>query len=239
MRAYATPLLLEEGILVLDKPRGPSSFALVHRLRQLTHIRKIGHTGTLDPFATGVMVMLVGKSCTRLSDQLIADDKTYLASIHLGVSTDTYDGEGTILSTSEQRPSLEDVMRVLQGFQGEILQVPPMFSAKKVQGKKLYHLARQGIEIPRNPVPVRVALSLIEYAYPYLHLEVTCSKGTYIRSLAHDIGEQLGCGAHLSNLRRTRSGSFVLEQALPLEGLCLDSIRSHLIAPLQVQQGTL
>ncbi len=232
MRRYTTPLLSKEGILVLDKPRGPSSFALVHRLRQLTHIRKIGHTGTLDPFATGVMVMLIGKSCTRLSDQLISDDKTYSACVHLGVTTDTYDGEGTVVASCERCPSLEEITCVLQQFQGEIFQIPPMFSAKKVQGKKLYHLARQGIQIPRDPVQIQVAISLIQYEYPYLHLEVTCSKGTYIRSLAHDIGEQLGCGAHLSQLRRTRSGQFTLGQALPLDGLCLEAIGSHLIAPL-------
>ncbi len=208
-----------DGILPLNKPAGRSSFSLVSLLRKITNIRTIGHAGTLDPFATGVMVLLIGKKYTRMSNQFLHQDKKYRACLHLGVSTETYDPEGKITNTSPLVPSLDAINNALLQFQGTILQVPPMFSAKKVQGKKLYELARKGISIEREPVQVTLHIELISYAYPHLEIDVHCSKGTYIRSLAHDIGEVLGCGAHLAALQRTQSGQFTLEDCCEIHQL--------------------
>ncbi len=200
------------GILPVNKPSGKTSFAMVAILRKVTRIQKIGHAGTLDPFATGVMVMLIGKNFTRLSSQFLNEDKEYRATLQLGVTTDTYDCDGVTIATSPTIPTLEQIENVLLGFQGTILQTPPMFSAKKVGGKKLYELARKGITIEREAVPVTIHTELIRYAYPQLEIHVKCTKGTYIRTLAHEIGIELQCGAHLSGLMRTRSGSYQLEQ---------------------------
>lgn len=205
---------LPEGILLVNKPKGKTSFSLVAALRRKLGVKKIGHTGTLDPFATGLVVLLVGKNYTRLSNQFLEKDKEYIARLHLGITTDTYDTEGKVTKTSEHIPSHEDIVKVIQHFQGKILQTPPMFSAKKIQGKKLYELARKGISIERKPVEVDVATTIIHYEYPFLDLHVKSSKGTYIRSLAYDIGELLGCGAHLAELQRTRSGEFTLSNSI-------------------------
>ena len=200
-----------EGILPICKPASRTSFHLVALLRKLTQIRTIGHAGTLDPFASGVMVLLIGKKFTRMSSQFLNQDKAYLATLHLGITTDTYDIEGQITNQSHLIPSLQEIENALTGFQGTILQTPPMFSAKKVQGKKLYELARQGITIERQAAPVTLHTEILEYNYPQLTLKVSCSKGTYIRSLAYDLGVVLGCGAHLSALVRTKSGSITLQ----------------------------
>ncbi len=203
------------GILLVNKAAGFSSFYLVSLLRCLTKVEKIGHAGTLDPFATGIMVMLIGREYTRRSDAFLSSDKEYRALLQLGLATDTYDIEGKITFRSSGVPTLKEIEVALAAFQGEIAQIPPMYSAKKVQGKKLYDLARKGIEIERQPVIVRVQTQFISYQYPMLDLKIICSKGTYIRTLAHDIGHFLGCGAHLFELTRTRSGSFSLDQCLP------------------------
>jgi len=203
------------GILLVDKAAGSTSFYLVSLLRRLTQIEKIGHAGTLDPFATGLMVMLIGKEYTRLSEEFLSSDKGYRATLQLGIATDTYDLEGKITSRSDQVPTLKEMEQALALFRGDILQIPPMYSAKKIGGKKLYDLARKGVTIERQPVKVHVQIALIEYRYPMLTIEVSCSKGTYIRSLAHDIGHFLGCGAHLFELTRIRSGSFSLEECIP------------------------
>lgn len=199
-----------EGILPIDKPIGKTSFSLVSVLRRLTHVKKIGHTGTLDPFASGVMVLLIGQKYTRLSDHHLSKDKEYTATVHLGLTTDSYDIDGAILERSSVIPSLEEILSVLNRFQGTQLQTPPMYSAKKVQGKKLYELARKGITIERAQTEITLNTTFISYAYPYLKIHVACSKGTYIRSLAHDIGLLLGCGAHLSALTRVRNGDYTL-----------------------------
>jgi len=207
------------GVLLLDKPPGKTSFSLVPFLRRLSGIATIGHAGTLDPFATGVMVMLIGKPWTRLSSHFLSQEKEYLATVYLGVSTDTYDPEGTVLQRSSHIPTLQDVHSALEHFQGEKLQTPPMFSAKKVQGKKLYELARKGLEIERKATPVWMKTTFLSYSYPLLDLQITCSKGTYVRSIAHELGTHLGCGAHLSALKRTRSGSFHLRECISLDSL--------------------
>ncbi len=202
------------GILLVDKPRNKTSFSLVGALRRILKIKKIGHAGTLDPFATGVMVMLIGKKYTKLSDTFLCLDKEYLAEVFLGVETDSYDCDGAVISRNDTIPSLEQVSKAIQNLQGEIEQIPPMFSAKKQGGKKLYELARKGITIDRPAMKVTVDLQLIKYTYPHIILRVNCSKGTYIRSIAHDLGKALGCGAHLSQLQRTRSGAFKLDACM-------------------------
>ncbi|HSX25932.1 MAG TPA: tRNA pseudouridine(55) synthase TruB [Chlamydiales bacterium] len=205
------------GILLVDKAAGSTSFHLVSLLRRLTRIEKIGHAGTLDPFATGVMVMLIGREFTRRSDDFLSSDKQYRATLNLGVATDSYDIDGQVTSQNDLIPTQNQVDLAIATFQGQVLQVPPMFSAKKVQGKKLYDLARKGISIERQAVLVQLKTTLLSYVYPHLEIEVSCSKGTYIRSLAHDLGQLLGCGAHLSALTRLRSGTFHLNQCIQQE----------------------
>ncbi len=206
-----------EGLLLIDKPRGCTSFSLIPYLRKRLSVKKIGHAGTLDPFATGVMVLLVGRRYTRLSNQFLECDKEYLATIYLGKSTDTYDCDGIVTAESPYIPSAAEVAQVINFFQGTIEQVPPMYSAKKQQGKKLYQWARQGIERPRPAALVNVETNLISYSYPYIVLRVNCSKGTYIRSIAHECGLKLNCGAYLVELQRTRSGGFHLDECLGMD----------------------
>jgi tRNA pseudouridine55 synthase len=203
-----------QGILLINKPAGRTSFSLIPPLRKRLGVSTIGHAGTLDPFATGLMVILVGRDYTRLSDRFLNHDKEYQGRLHLGVTTDTYDNEGKVISSSEIIPTLEEIQAALTCFQGVVDQIPPMFSAKKIDGKKLCDLARKGKEVERAPVKVEMHIELINYSYPYLDLYIACSKGTYIRSLAYDLGVKLGCGAHLCQLERTRSGPFKLEDAV-------------------------
>ncbi len=211
-----------EGILLVDKPSGKTAFSLIAALRKRINIRTIGHAGTLDPFATGVMVLLIGKRYTRLSDRFLCQDKEYAANIRLGIVTDTYDCDGKTVRSNDFIPTRENIEEAVKQFQGEIEQVPPMFSAKKINGKKLYELARKGQTVERKPVKVSLQIQVISYEYPDLYLKVTCSKGTYIRSLAYDLGEVLTCGAHLSALKRLRSGLFRLENCI--DGKSLESL---------------
>lgn len=217
-----------EGILPINKQTGCSSFFLVKVLRKLTKIKKIGHAGTLDPFAQGVMILLIGKNYTKLSDQFLHSDKEYRAKIHLGVETTTYDIEGEAIGSSSYEPSLSEIKTALEKFQGTIEQIPPMFSAKKVQGQKLYQLARKGKTIERSPSRIRLKTDLISYQYPFLELNIACSKGTYIRSLAHDLGNLLTCKGHLTSLTRTRSGNYDLKSCIDQKNLSLDTIGKFL-----------
>ena len=203
-----------EGLLLLNKPKGETSFTLVRLLRKLTGIKTIGHAGTLDPFATGVMVMLLGRPYTKLSNQFLEQDKEYLAEVELGKTTDTYDCDGQTLSTSATVPSQEALEEAVAYFQGTIQQIPPMYSAKKQGGKRLYELARKGIEVDRPPRPVTLKTTLLDYTYPTVRLQIACSKGTYVRSIAYELGERLTCGAYLRELVRLRSGSFTLAECL-------------------------
>lgn len=220
-----------QGILLVNKPRGKTSFSLVASLRRRLGVKKIGHAGTLDPFATGVMVMLVGRDYTRLSDAFLCNDKEYIAQLRLGVSTDSYDCDGQITAESPIVPTSEEIASALNHFQGEIEQVPPMFSAKKVNGKKLYELARKGKTIERQPVKIKLETQLLSYQYPHMEIQVSCSKGTYIRSIANDLGNMLGCGAHLSQLQRTRSGAYLIADCIDGEKLQCPSldVDKHLI----------
>lgn len=216
-----------EGILLLDKEKGRTSFSIIPFLRKKLGVQKIGHAGTLDPFATGVMVMLIGKTFTRLSDQFLCKDKEYEAELQLGISTDTFDCEGKITGQSELIPTLEEIQTALSYFQGEIEQIPPMFSAKKMGGKKLYELARKGQEVERKPIKIQVKTDFLHYEYPKLYLRIACSKGTYIRSIAHDLGHKLKTGAHLVNLRRTLSGTFSIDHCIKESDLKSPSFNIH------------
>lgn len=208
------------GVLVVDKPVGLTSHDVVQIVRKGTNIRRAGHTGTLDPRASGVLVILIGPA-VRLSEYVSASDKRYQAILRLGASTDTYDAEGQITSTASVEDITEEQFQnVLQQFIGEIEQVPPPYSAVKVKGKKAYEMAREGEEVELQPRTIQVYnLELLEWAPPEAVIDVYCSSGTYVRSLAHDVGVALGCGAHLVGLRRTKSGRFTLRDAVPLRKL--------------------
>jgi tRNA pseudouridine55 synthase len=208
------------GVLVVDKPIGLTSHDVVQVIRRGTGIRRAGHTGTLDPRASGVLVILIGPA-VRLSEYVSASDKRYQATIRLGSSTDTYDSEGTITSSASVDDITEDYFNeVLQRFVGEIEQVPPPYSAVKVQGRKAYDMAREGEEFELIPRIINVySLEILEWALPEVVIDVYCSSGTYVRSLANDLGKQLGTGAHLVGLRRTKSGRFTLRDAVPLRRL--------------------
>ncbi len=225
------------GFLNIDKPLHLTSHDVVARLKRGLHIDKIGHAGTLDPLASGVLVICVG-TATRLSEYVMDTTKRYRARVRLGATTTTYDAEGEV--TSERDAShitRDDVTRALISFVGDIQQVPPMYSAIKQGGKKLYNLARAGQTVEREPRSISInSLNIIEWSPPEFTLDVVCSAGTYIRSLAYDVGEALGVGAHLSGLIRSASGSFTLENAHSLDALLNDAEwQRHLItmdAPL-------
>lgn len=207
------------GVLVVDKPVGLTSHDVVQIIRRGTNIRRAGHTGTLDPRASGVLVILIGPA-VRLSEYVSASDKRYQAVVRLGASTDTYDSDGRILTTSPVHITEEQFESTLKQFIGEIEQVPPPYSAVKVKGRKAYEMAREGEEVDLEPRKIQVYnLDLLEWAPPEAVIDVYCSSGTYVRSLAHDLGEKLGCGAHLVGLRRTKSGRFTLREAVPLRKL--------------------
>ncbi len=207
------------GILIVNKPAGLTSHDVVARVRRSTRTRQVGHAGTLDPMATGVLVVCLG-AATRISEYLLGHDKRYRAKIRLGVETNTYDAEGDITDTHEVNVDRAAVAAVLTRYAGEIQQVPPMYSALKREGQKLYELARQGIEVERAARAVIIhSIDLLDYQAPDMVIDVHCSAGTYIRSIAHDAGAALGTGAHLIELTRTASGPFTIEQALDLETL--------------------
>ena len=204
-----------DGLLLIDKPAAITSHDLVARLRRLTAIKRIGHAGTLDPFATGLMLLLLARA-TRLSQFFMGLDKEYLVRLRLGEESDTLDVTGRILQTRPVDVSAEHLRQALDSFRGEIQQIPPMYSAVKVQGKKLYQMARQGKTVERPPRIVLIhQLRVLELKLPELEILVRCSSGTYVRSLVHDIGQKLGCGAIVTALCRTKIGPYRLEQAAP------------------------
>jgi tRNA pseudouridine55 synthase len=208
------------GVLVVDKPAGLTSADVVARVKRALRAEKVGHTGTLDPMATGVLPLVVGEA-TKLAPFLLADDKGYDGELELGVITDSLDAEGTVLERRAWQTVDEASLRgALSALMGETLQVPPMHSALRHEGRRLYELARRGQEVERPARPITVhRFELLGWERPRARFHVDCSKGTYVRSLVRDVGERLGCGATLTALRRTRAGSFTLEQALPLEDL--------------------
>ena len=207
------------GFLLVDKPVGPTSHDVVQAARRALKERRIGHTGTLDPAATGLLLLCIGKA-TRLQQYLLAWEKTYHGEIRLGFPTTTYDAEGEPLAERRPVPSLDEsgLAGLSARFSGELQQLPPPYSAKKTGGRKFYELARAGEEVPREPKRVMVhSMELAIVAPDRLALKVTCSSGTYLRSLAHDIGETLGCGGHLASLRRVRIGPWRVESAVSAE----------------------
>lgn len=205
------------GVLVVDKPKGITSFDVVREVRRALGVKKVGHTGTLDPMATGVLPICVGDG-TKIAQFITEATKAYDATVKLGATTDTLDAEGKVLQTRPVPPVTRELLeRALAKFRGPLLQVPPMYSAVKVGGKRLYELARAGEEIERKPREVTVfELQLRDFSADEFKLSVRSSKGFFVRTLAADLGEALGCGAHLCALRRTQSGPFVLSQSIPL-----------------------
>ena len=208
------------GVLNINKPAGMTSHDVVDVVRRLLKIRRVGHTGTLDPRATGVLPLCVGRA-TRVAQFLTQADKEYLITMRLGITTDTLDADGKVLSrTDDIAIDLVKLKEILKSFVGEVQQVPPLFSAKKHQGERLYRLARRGETVERDPIKVKIYdLTFLSLDLPFVRFQVACSKGTYARALCDDIGRALGCGAHLYALTRVRSGRFLVEEALTLEQL--------------------
>jgi tRNA pseudouridine55 synthase len=230
-----------EGVLLIDKPSGMTSHDVVDRVRRALRMKRIGHAGTLDPMATGLLIILVGKA-TRLSQFLMSLDKEYEGTIKLGETTDTQDADGDVQATRPV-PALTEgqLLEAMQTFIGDQYQIPPMFSAKKLAGVPLYKLARKGVEVEREPRFIRIStFELRRFALPEFDIRLRCSKGTYVRTIAHDLGEKIGCGAHLSALRRTATDRFNISQAVPLallETMELPAVRQHLLSSYEAAPG--
>lgn len=228
------------GILNIDKPAGQSSHDVVQRVRALTGIRRVGHAGSLDPLATGVLVVCVGRLATRVVEYLMDEPKVYRADACLGVTTDTFDAEGSVVNERAVTVDRGAVESALQRFQGPIQQIPPMYSAVKHGGTPLYRLARRGIEVERQPRAVEIySVQLIAWDPPSCTLEMSCSPGTYVRVLVHDLGQELGCGAHVTGLIRLASGSFRLKDAISLDGFAEAVSEGHWTELLYAADGAL
>ena len=209
-----------DGAILVDKPVGCTSHDVVDRIRRRFGIKKVGHCGTLDPNATGLLIIVLGRG-TKLSEKLMSDDKVYEGDIKFGEATDSYDADGETTATAPVPPlTVESLNEATAGFLGDLQQIPPMVSAKKQGGVALYKLARKGIEVPREPRLVHIYnFRCLAYTDPVGKFRVACTKGTYVRSLAHDLGAKLGCGAHLATLRRITSGKWDVADALPLDAI--------------------
>ena len=223
------------GVLLIDKPGGMTSHDVVMRVRRILGVKKIGHTGTLDPMATGLLPLCIG-GATKIARFLEGGEKEYRATIKFGVETDTYDAEGKVVAESDTSGVSEEmVLEALAQFKGKIQQIPPMYSAVKIGGTPLYKLARKGITVEREPKEVEISdIDVEEFTMPLLTMRITCSKGTYIRTLCHDLGSVVGCGAHLVALRRTRSGYFSIQDAITL-----DAERSEMIESIVPPKGVI
>lgn len=221
------------GIVIVDKPQGWTSQDVTARLRRVFDTRRIGHGGTLDPMATGVLPVFVGRA-TRAVEFAAEREKEYIAGLRLGVVTDTQDCTGTTLETHPVEVTRDQVEAILDRFRGDLQQIPPMYSAVKKNGRKLYELARRGVEVERQPRPVTIhQLELLDQVSPTDYtLRVLCSKGTYVRTLCHDMGQALGCGGTLFSLRRTRSAGFTLEDAVTLEDVAAAADPAALLLPV-------
>jgi tRNA pseudouridine55 synthase len=226
-----------QGILLIDKPKGWTSFDVVNYVRKIVaqaegkkpKNTKVGHTGTLDPQATGLLVLLVGKTYTRRAQELMKLDKTYEVTMRLGQTSTTGDTEGEITAVSDDKPTGGAIAAVLMTFTGNIMQTPPIFSAMKVNGQRAYKLAREGKQVTLEARPVTIYRNeLGNYAYPLVTFTSEVGSGTYIRSLVEDLGRSLKTGAYMSDLRRTRVGEFLIENSLPVEGLDQDQVEKHL-----------
>jgi tRNA pseudouridine55 synthase len=219
-----------DGALLIDKPAGPTSHDVVDALRRSFAVKKVGHCGTLDPAATGLLIIVLGKA-TKLSEKLMGDDKIYEGALKLGETTDSYDADGELVASLPVPPiTVEELNETAAGFVGDQMQIPPMVSAVKVNGAPLYKLARKGIEIERKPRLIHVySFRFSSYTEPVAWFRIACTKGTYVRSLAHDLGEKLGCGGHLFTLRRVVSGKFDVKDAIAFE----DALR---LAPSELEK---
>jgi tRNA pseudouridine55 synthase len=226
------PRDLVDGVLLIDKPVGLSSNDALTKVKRIVNAKKAGHTGTLDPFATGLLPLCFGEA-TKFSQDLLEADKTYLAKVHLGVTTTTGDTEGETVETRPVEVTKEQIETALAKFRGPIMQVPPMYSALKRDGKALYEYAREGVTLEREARPVTIHdLEMLDYEAPFLTIRVTCSKGTYIRVLGEDIGAELGCGAHLNQLRRIGVGNLTVAGMVTLEALQAHENPLSLLAPV-------
>ncbi len=207
-----------DGAILIDKPSGPTSHDVVDAIRRQFTIKKVGHCGTLDPNATGLLIIVLGRG-TKLSERLMADDKVYEGTIKFGEATDSYDSDGELTGSLPVPPiSLDELNTAATEFVGDQMQIPPMVSAVKKGGVPLYKLARKGIEVAREPRLIHVyTFRFSSYQEPLGQFRLACTKGTYVRAIAHELGQKLGCGAHLSSLRRVTSGKFEVEQATPLD----------------------
>ena len=226
------------GVFLIDKPEGPTSFMVVRQVRKALSVKKVGHAGTLDPFASGLLVVCVGRPATKLISAFMEGEKEYLATLRLGVETETLDPEGAVIARSPMgRLSAEQIDTCLQRFRGIIGQVPPKYSALKHQGKPLYYYARKGIEVVKESRQVTISTLVrtddgngLDGDEADLSLRIICSKGTYIRTLAADIGRSLGCGAYLTRLRRIRSGRFSVDGSFPGDDLALPGASERLLS---------
>ncbi|MBO5098899.1 MAG: tRNA pseudouridine(55) synthase TruB [Clostridia bacterium] len=206
------------GVVCINKPIGKSSHFAVAVIRRITKIKKVGHTGTLDPLATGVLPVCIGREATKLSQLIMDSDKEYRAVLKLGISTTTQDSEGEILSQKEVNVTNEQIEKAVESFVGEISQIPPMYSAIKIDGKKLYELARKGVEVERKPRIVTINyINILNISGDEVEMVIGCTKGTYIRTLCNDIGDALGCGGFMKSLVRTKCGGFSIENSITLE----------------------
>lgn len=209
-----------DGAILIDKPSGPTSHDVVDAIRRKFGIKKVGHCGTLDPAATGLLIIVLGRG-TKLSEKLMGDDKVYEGTIRFGATTNSYDADGEVLETKPVPPlTLEQLNEMAAPFIGDQMQTPPMVSAIKKDGVPLYKLARKGVEVEREPRLVHIYnFRFTNYTEPNGEFRLACTKGTYVRSIAHDLGQKIGCGAHLSGLRRSASGKFDVADATPLEAV--------------------
>jgi tRNA pseudouridine55 synthase len=207
-----------DNLIAINKPKGPSSFQIVARVRKITGVKKVGHAGTLDPLASGVLVVAIGREATKKIAETVEKEKEYVADIKLGQTSATDDAEGQLTAISDYRPDLEEVKSAISGFVGEINQIPPQFSAIKIGGQRAYKVARAGetVELKARPVIIK-EIELLNYDYPDVKIRVVTGPGVYIRSLARDIGQKLKTGAYMSDLLRTRVGEFDLSKSLTLE----------------------
>ncbi|MBU5301650.1 tRNA pseudouridine(55) synthase TruB [Clostridium sporogenes] len=217
-----------DGVINVLKPKGITSFDVVRDIRKIAKIKKVGHTGTLDPLASGVLPVCIGKA-TKIVDYIMEGTKTYRVEMKLGTTTDTYDREGTVLEEKEVSVSPEEVEKAIEKYKGDIEQVPPMYSALKINGQKLYDLARKGIEVEREARKIQIHdICILSIDLPYIIFDVKCSKGTYIRSLCFDIGNDLGSGAVMWNLERLEASPFNIKEAIKLEDLNEENIKQFI-----------
>jgi tRNA pseudouridine55 synthase len=209
-----------DGALLIDKPAGPTSHDVVDIIRRQFRIQKVGHCGTLDPGATGLLIIVLGKA-TKLSERLMSDDKVYEGTLKFGETTDSYDADGEMVSSLPVPPlTLDELNATADTFVGDQMQTPPMVSAVKVNGVPLYKMARKGVEVERKPRLIHIyTFRISKYEEPFADFKVACTKGTYVRTMAHELGQKVGCGAHLTRLRRTVSGKFDVQDAIELEEL--------------------